>query len=310
MALFEIGGDQLIPFRRVQAGPELYESEIEDLLWDNIDAFTGEPLFPIARQPRLANGLQPDVLAVNGEGRVFVIEIKRDIDRRQLAQCLEYAGWARRTNLDELATLFHGGETEFFSAWQEFTDTSAPTLIRRPPELVLVARDFDDRTDSALAYLTENDLPVTVLRVVLYEDQDGRRFLDVASEHEPEFASGTAATAGTSGTEGPARFEIEGRRIALSDLIEAGLLAVREVLVWERPRLGVTYRATVGEKGTLRLEDGREFSSPSRAAIEVAEIPAMDGWLVWRNGEGERLRDLRSKLIESDPEPCQPDSEE
>lgn len=31
MPLFEFGDDELVPFRRVQAGPELYEQEIEDL---------------------------------------------------------------------------------------------------------------------------------------------------------------------------------------------------------------------------------------------------------------------------------------
>ena len=41
-------------------------------------------------------------MALDKTGRVVVFEVKRDVDRRQLAQCLEYAGWARTTNLDEL----------------------------------------------------------------------------------------------------------------------------------------------------------------------------------------------------------------
>ena len=32
MPLFEIGNDELVPFRRVQAGQGLYEQEIEELL--------------------------------------------------------------------------------------------------------------------------------------------------------------------------------------------------------------------------------------------------------------------------------------
>jgi len=39
MPPFEVGGDELVPFRRVHAGPELYESHIEGLLWRNLDAF-------------------------------------------------------------------------------------------------------------------------------------------------------------------------------------------------------------------------------------------------------------------------------
>ncbi|MEZ5380990.1 MAG: hypothetical protein R2754_04245 [Microthrixaceae bacterium] len=99
MPLFEIGDDELIPFRRVHAGPELYEQEIEGLLWANLDSFIGVQLFPLARQPTVGDGIRPDIVALDAEGHVHVIEVKRDIDRRQLAQCLEYAGWARNAVL-------------------------------------------------------------------------------------------------------------------------------------------------------------------------------------------------------------------
>jgi len=41
MPLFEVGEDELVPFRRVHAGPELYQSHIEGLPWRNLDAFVG-----------------------------------------------------------------------------------------------------------------------------------------------------------------------------------------------------------------------------------------------------------------------------
>ena len=113
MPLFEIQGDGLLPFRRVPGGAELYEHEIEGLLWNNLEEFTGVPLFPVARQAPIAGGGRPDMVALDEEGHVAVIEVKRDVDRNQLAQCLEYAGWARSTSLDELANLYHGGAEAF-----------------------------------------------------------------------------------------------------------------------------------------------------------------------------------------------------
>ena len=89
MPLFEIDDEQLVPFRRVQAGPELYESEIEDLMWADLEAFMGEALFPVRRQATIGDGLKPDIIALDRDGHVVVIEIKRDIERKQLAQCLE-----------------------------------------------------------------------------------------------------------------------------------------------------------------------------------------------------------------------------
>jgi hypothetical protein len=119
---------------------------------------------------------------------VVVIEIKRDIDRGQLAQCLEYAGWARSTSLDELGGLYFGGVEAFFAGWQEFTASSTPVVINRRPRLILVARDFHGRTESALNYLIENGLPVKVIRVSMYEDREGRQLVDVEGEYEAEFA--------------------------------------------------------------------------------------------------------------------------
>ncbi len=102
MALFELTDSGLTPFALLRPGPALYEQEIESLVWADLEAFTGESLFPVARQPRIAGGGIPDILALDESGWVVVIE-EPDIDRSQLAQCLEYAGWARLTNLDEIA---------------------------------------------------------------------------------------------------------------------------------------------------------------------------------------------------------------
>lgn len=83
---------------------------------DNLELFAGEALFPLCRQASLPGGGKPDILALDSVGRVWVIEVKRDVDRYQLSQALEYARWARSTNLDELAALYPSGVTAFFTS--------------------------------------------------------------------------------------------------------------------------------------------------------------------------------------------------
>ena len=294
MPLFEVGDGELVPFRRVQAGPELYEEEIEALLWTDLEAFTGEALFPIARQPRIADGLRPDIVALDAEGRVVVIEVKRDIDLKQLAQCLEYAGWARSTSLDEIAANYHGGSEEFFPAWMEFTSTTSPRLIQRPPRVVLVARDFDSRTDGALSFLTDSDLPISVLRVTVYTDQEGRRFVDVEADHEPEIEVPEAAS-----KRAPTQYKVDGRRIEVSDLLDANLIHEGQRLTWTRPRLGTTYEATILDTGQIQLNDGRTFATLSRAAITAADVPAYDGWEAWHLSDGRSMKQVRDTFITS-----------
>ena len=80
MPLYEVTSNELIPFRRLRGGADLYEREIEDLLCANIEEFTGETLFPIGRQVKLPFGGVPDVVALDRSGRVVVFEVKRDID--------------------------------------------------------------------------------------------------------------------------------------------------------------------------------------------------------------------------------------
>ncbi len=84
-------------------------------------------------------------------------------------------------------------------------------------------------------------------------------------------------------------------RITLAQLISVGLIAPGARLSWHRPRVGATYFAMVTESGTLRLDDGREFDTPSRAAREAAEIEAVDGWVKWKLADGKPLSDLWSQ---------------
>ena len=276
MAIFEVDNDkQLTSFRRVLAGPErLYENEIEELVWRNSEELTGEGLFPVARQPLVAGGGKPDIVALDSEARVVVIEVKRDIDRKQLAQCLEYAGWARSTNLDELSSIYDGGETKFFDDWQQFTDGESLRPVNPDPQLILVARDFEGRTKDALDFLISNNLPVTLVTISVHEHQDGRRFLEVGGVAEPPEVQD-----GETGAPEPRKTY---ERITPADLLEAGCVEVGDELVWERPRLGQVYKATVTADGEIMLEDGRCFSSPSGAAKAAAGIPAYNGWAAWK----------------------------
>ena len=66
---------------------------------------------------------------------------------------------------------------------------------------------------------------------------------------------------------------------------------------WVRPQKGEHYKARVLPNGSIELADGRKFSSPSRAAIEAAEIPAVDGWTSWAVPRvGKKLHGLRKDL--------------
>ncbi len=301
MPLYELADGSLKPFNRLRPGPDLYEQEIEALIWSDLEAFTGESLFPVARQARISGGGVPDILALDEMGRVVVIEVKRDVDRGQLAQCLEYAGWARLTNLDEVANLYdgrrpgHQGVEAFFRDWQDFTETTTPVTMTPQPRLYLIARDFEGRTRSALDFLQENKLPVTVVPVTIYEDPAGRRILDIEADHEP------ALPPGLSTASGPKAVTVNGRRVTVLDLLGAGLIQPDEAVEFVRPRLGKRYEAVIHSDGSFRLPDGSTHQSPSLAAMRAADLVSYDGWYAWRVPRlgGTKLHELREQYVAS-----------
>jgi len=101
-------------------------------------------------------------------------------------------------------------------------------------------------------------------------------------------------------TSGRSMYLIGGRRVTVPDLLEAGLLQAGAKLRFKRARIGVTYDATVTDKGRIRLEpDGEEFRSPSRAAMVAAGMRAVDGWRAWQVVDQDRLLDaVRQQLLD------------
>jgi Restriction Enzyme Adenine Methylase Associated len=100
--------------------------------------------------------------------------------------------------------------------------------------------------------------------------------------------------------DGRSMYLIGGRRVTVSDLLEAGLIKAGAKLRFKRARIGVSYDATVTDKGRIRLEsDGEEFRSPSRAAMVAAGMRAVDGWHAWLVVDQDRLLDaVRQELLD------------
>jgi CBS domain-containing protein len=92
---------------------------------------------------------------------------------------------------------------------------------------------------------------------------------------------------------------LDGRRVMIADLINAGLLEIGTALRFKRPRMGQTHKAVVAADGTLSIEGGQVFRSPSRAAAVAADMPAVDGWHAWTVVvSGRSLDSLRQELLD------------
>ncbi|MDQ0911100.1 putative transcriptional regulator [Streptomyces canus] len=116
----------------------------------------------------------------------------------------------------------------------------------------------------------------------------------------------TDSTAGPAETQSRARYLLDGRRVALADLLSAGLLSDGEHLTFVRPRMGETHEATVTSRGWIRLADGEEFRSPSKAAMVAVGYGSFDGWAAWQLDDGRFLMQLRQELLDRAAEEADP----
>ncbi len=75
---------------------------------------------------------------------------------------------------------------------------------------------------------------------------------------------------------------------ALPELVAlAAVVPTPAALVWERPRRGQRFEAALRADGLVELSSGEVFGDPDLAAAHAARAEgAVDGWRVWRLGEG------------------------
>jgi CBS domain-containing protein len=103
---------------------------------------------------------------------------------------------------------------------------------------------------------------------------------------------------------------LDGRRVTIGDLLEAGLLTDQDKLTFHRPRKNETHHAEVTTEGGggIRLAaSGKVFRSPSRAAGAAVGSGSFDGWSAWQTDSGAFLDALRQQLLDqaaAQPQPA------
>lgn len=104
--------------------------------------------------------------------------------------------------------------------------------------------------------------------------------------------------AGAEEPPGRASYLIEGRRVRVSDLVDAGLLTAGTQLIFRRKQSGDAHLANVTGDGRIELSDGRQFKSPSAAAAAATGRGPYDGWTAWALADGTLLDVLRQSLLD------------
>lgn len=142
------------------------ESQLED--WIEKDPLLlGERLLLIGRQVPTAHGGFIDLLAVDADGDVHVIELKRDKTPRDVvAQALDYGSWVAGLSRAEVVELFttYRPEIAFDEAFAESFGDNPPDELNAGQVFTIVAASVDSATERIVRFLNESySVPVNVV---------------------------------------------------------------------------------------------------------------------------------------------------
>jgi len=171
------------------------ENDIEEILRNSIDMICDEEesMLIVGRQVRNEKNGRSDLTAVDNNGNIVLIEIKRDrkdIEHRKEAfefQAIRYAAsYATIDKTDDLVKKVYAPYIEKYRSEFELGElTSFELGIRKLNEflqvndaqknfnekqrIILVASDFDEQTLSAVAWLNSNNVDMSCYRLTPYK---------------------------------------------------------------------------------------------------------------------------------------------
>jgi hypothetical protein len=190
MNLWRIENDRPRPLSAAGIGEE---RRLESIIADDVKILGLGPLMLLGRQVGTDYGARIDLLALDGEGTLYVIELKRGRTPREVvAQVLDYGSWARRASAERLVHVFETGPFArgclFNAAFAEHFDGPLPGTINENHRLVIVASELDDSTQRIVEYLLEDyGVPVNVVFFRYFRDGDSE-YLGRSWLKDPEIA--------------------------------------------------------------------------------------------------------------------------
>src|SRR5206468_10066013 len=120
-----------------------------------------------------------DLLAMDGQGDLHVIELKKDLTPRGVvAQALEYGFWVQGLSFEAIRELYakhHHGD-DFDSAFTSHFEADLPEAINTSHHLAVVASGMDISTEQIVEYVRGYGVPINVFFFEFLTDE-GREYL-------------------------------------------------------------------------------------------------------------------------------------
>ncbi|MCK0111884.1 hypothetical protein MWU75_07015 [Ornithinimicrobium sp. F0845] len=196
MRMWRIDGDEPRPLttKALPAEKELHQFLLRD------PSLLGVRLLVIGSEVPTPYGKRLDLLAIDTDGNLHVLELKRDRTPREVvAQILDYGSWASTLSRDEVIDIADKHlEQPFEAAFEDVFGSAPPDELNGELQLTVVASELDSSSERIVNYLRGFGVPINAVFFSYLED-DGRRYLArswLATSDEGTPAAASAAKKG------------------------------------------------------------------------------------------------------------------
>ncbi|WP_440980073.1 endonuclease NucS domain-containing protein [Sphingomonas pseudosanguinis] len=168
--LFRITEQGLVESRRK---PLDLESRIEDWVARDL-SLVGVDGFVIGRQVATDHGTRIDLLAMDEDGNLIIIELKRDRSPRDIVgQVLDYASWVRHLTTKDVHDLVRAAMGRSLpDLYRDRYGKAVPETLNASHQMIVVASEVDEATKRIIEYLSEeHDVGINASFFNIFGDQ-------------------------------------------------------------------------------------------------------------------------------------------
>jgi hypothetical protein len=150
------------------------ERRLEEMIAADL-TLVGVDLLMIARQVRTDFAGIIDILAVDSEGHLHVLELKRDRTPRDIvAQALDYGSWVQGLSLEQVSAIYaNQHDDNFEEGYAEHFNGPIPDVFNADQQLTLIASELDPASERIVSYLSDRyAVPINAVFFRYFADGD------------------------------------------------------------------------------------------------------------------------------------------
>ena len=184
MDLWQINNEQIEPMKRTSLN---LEKRLKKWIFDDI-TLLGLDLLILGQEVHTAYGGFIDILAIDGEGNLVIIELKKDkTPRGIIAQCLDYGTWVKNLNYDDIIGIYNTYiKSDLERDFKEYYECKLPDELNKNYRIIIVAESLDDATERITTHLNEDyNVDINAIFFNIFE-KDGKEFIGRSWLKDPE----------------------------------------------------------------------------------------------------------------------------